>query len=232
MNKNQLLAVTTVTISLLLNSCVTFAQTDESKIKVSGHYTILNAPVSSGGENKQLVHGYGGRLSFSIGNSVDLEGELNYFPENISTPFGDARTRRVKPNIQGLFGVKIGKRNERIGIFGKLRPGIVRYSPLDDCQSEDFNDCRSFSEEQQRFLLRTVRKTEFAFDVGAVIEGYLSNSSFVRIDIGDTYLRYGDTRFFVPFEPGSSIPRPGIFVIRPGFKRHNLQISIGGGIRF
>ena len=157
----------------------TFAQSNQNRFELGGHYTALSAAVRSVGDRKDLLHGFGGRFGFILMRGVDLETEVSYFPQDISSPFGDAAFRAVKPNVQVMFGMKAGKRYDRVGIFGKLRPGFVRYSPLDDCQSDNPNDCTSLSPEGQ-ILLRTVRKNEFALDIGAVVEGYVSRRSFVR----------------------------------------------------
>ena len=55
------------------------------------------------------------------------------------------------------------------------------------------------------------KKTVFAFDVGGVFEYYPSRRTLLRVDVGDTIIRHD-----FPILPTS----------------HNLQISLGAGVRF
>jgi hypothetical protein len=60
--------------------------------------------------------------------------------------------------------------------------------------------------------------TEFAFDVGGVVELYPAGRAIVRFDIGDTIIRFGEQNLSVGTQPA--------------FTSHNLQFSLGVGIRF
>ena len=63
--------------------------------------------------------GIGGRFTFNFNRSIAADAEVNFFPQKqiVFTANGSA--------IQAQFGVKIGKRFEKFGIFGKLRPGFL-----------------------------------------------------------------------------------------------------------
>jgi hypothetical protein len=136
--------------------------------------------------------GVGGRISFSINPGIAVEAELNYFPQDRRGPFESGR------KTQALFGVKTGLRSDTAGVFGKIRPGFIHFS-------RDFDGLE-------------VGKTNFALDIGGVIEFYPGSSSFVRFDVGDTIIRFGQqTTLFGP--TGS-------------FTSHNLQFSAGVGVRF
>jgi hypothetical protein len=68
-------------------------------------------------------------------------------------------------------------------------------------------------------------KKEFAMDFGAVIEGYLPNNAFIRFDIGDTYLKFGETAMLFS---GS-----GVRWINHRYgedNRHHFHFTIGFGI--
>jgi hypothetical protein len=74
-------------------------------------------------------NGFGGRIgydAFKFGGGkyvVTAEGEVSYLP---GVRFvGNRRDGRI---LQGFVGTKIGRRFEKLGVFGKVRPGFVRYS--------------------------------------------------------------------------------------------------------
>jgi hypothetical protein len=136
--------------------------------------------------------GFGGRLTFNATSNFALEAEINYFPSDKDGIFEGGR------KTQGLFGVKTGVRSESAGIFGKLRPGFVHFSrDLDGIENG---------------------RTEFAIDIGGVIEFYPSTNSVVRFDLGDTIVRFGDR----------------VTTLGPidSFTSHNFQFSVGVGVRF
>jgi hypothetical protein len=219
MNKLAHSVITSI-VFILLSITASFAQSsdlDEGKFEIGGQLVLLNAKTRN--TERTLLQGFGGRLAYNLYDFLSLEAELNYFPKDISSPLGSPDSRLVKPDFQGLFGIKVGKRMDKIGVFGKLRPGFVRFSPLDDCPNNDVASCE------------TVEKTARTLDFGIVLEGYVSSRAFVRFDVGAVTLDYPSTTFFRPPEPGDP---PGIplFITRPGFSRLNPQFSLGAGFRF
>ena len=150
--------------------------------------------------------GLGGRVTFNLTESIAFEAEGNYFTRNLfSFPEGGHM-------FQGQFGGKIGKRFERWGVFGKARPGFVGFSRV---LQAPFGI-------QVGHPLTFVRKFYSSFDVGGVLEFYVSPRWMARFDVGDTIIRYGEIRF-----PGAL----SVFTV-PGVTRHNLQVSSGIGFRF
>jgi hypothetical protein len=149
--------------------------------------------------------GVGGRVTFNLTESIAFEAEGNYFTrEQFSFPEGGQM-------FQGQFGAKIGKRFDRWGVFGKARPGFVGFSRV--LQSP-------FGVQTGPLTFR--RKLYPSFDVGGVVEFYMSPRWMARFDVGDTIIRYGEIRF-----PGL----PPSFSV-PSVTRHNLQVSSGIGFRF
>jgi hypothetical protein len=51
--------------------------------------------------------------------SIAAEAEINFLPQKVAILPAEGSA------IQGQFGVKIGKRFEKFGIFGKVRPGFL-----------------------------------------------------------------------------------------------------------
>jgi hypothetical protein len=114
-----------------------------------------------------------------------------------------------RSKTQAVFGMKAGIRGRRAGLFGKFRPGLVYLrSPLvclipEGCGSAPASiDADSW----------------FALDVGVVVETYPSHRLMTRFDVGDTLVR----RFSYTDGSGNHF----------SFSSHNLQLTIGMGIRF
>lgn len=140
--------------------------------------------------------GIGGRAGYNVTRNVALEGELNYFPQD--------NGRQTRNALQGLFGAKAGWRGEKVGVFGKARPGFFRYEEPLVCVT---TPCPNRTE------------TKFALDLGGVLEFYPSRSWVTRFDVGDVLIRNERITNALPLR------------VEDRF-RHNLQISAGIGYRF
>ena len=177
---------------------------------------------------KQTDYGFGGRFTYNFNRNVAIEVEANYFPV-------DKHLRLINQVINGstlpvvhgfsypggrkfqmVAGPKIGYRQKRFGVFGKVRPGFVTISdfgiivgsgpPIQLPNGGTFTPLVATQD----------RASFFAVDVGGVAEFYPSKRTVIRFDIGDTVIRYNAQ------EP----------ILNPTFTRHNLQISTGFGFRF
>jgi outer membrane protein with beta-barrel domain len=150
------------------------SQSETPKVEIGAHYTFLRFRDFAPSIND---NGVGARMTLNLADSFGLEGELNFFRQKrtndiVFPAFVDsART-------QGLFGVKTGLRSEKAGIFGKLRPGFIR-----------------FGESSIGGVPVTPSITQFALDFGGVFELYPSRSVALRFDIGDTIIRFSDPNF-------------------------------------
>jgi hypothetical protein len=194
------------------------AQSDLPRIEVGVHYTFIDFNRSNQcGSCAEIRNGFGGRVTYNFNRNVAAEAILNFFPGDVFKIVVPPSSF-PKPRLQGLFGLKAGIHKERFGVFGAVRPGFMRFTPVTDCRTSDFSSCRD------------VLKNEFTINFGGVAEAYLSRHAMVRFDIGDSYIRYPDTRFLVA-DTGPQGPIVGVFTKR-GFNTHNLQISIGAGFRF
>ena len=218
MNKQHGCAAALVFLCLFFASADARAQAkDAPKVEVGVQFTSLTLEDSF----NRTEPGFGGRITYNVTNNVALEAQFDFFPD--SDRFRGFRTGgRI---AQGLFGVKAGKRFEKFGLFGKVRPGFT-----------------SFGAGRQEVIALTVpppdpifgpalrlethRETHFATDIGAVLEFYPTRRIVTRFDAGDTIIRYGDTT-------GSFFTASGrqTFPI-PGEVRHNFQFSAGVGLRF
>jgi hypothetical protein len=150
--------------------------------------------------------GLGGRLVYRVFPLLDLETEINFLPGNSATSGN---------HLQGLFGVKAGKRWEKVGIFVKARPGFIHFS------RDPFGVQKPGS---SIFSTERATSTERDIDLGGVIEYYTARGFILRFDLGDSVIHYGrrtvrTSEFLPTFEAG-------------GFTTHNWQGSFGISFRF
>ena len=205
-----------VVVCLLVNPAAARAQSpagreEPPRLEVGVHFATLTLTPSNGYRSEI---GFGGRFTVNLNDHLALEAETNFFPNSGHS----AELRATGRAVQGLFGVKAGRRWEKFGLFAKARPGFVsfgkgRLTPDPNSASGGF------------FGFRQERATHFATDVGGVIELYVSRRWMARFDVGDTVIRYGEQNIQNAFPP------PAAFNI-PKELRHNLQVNAGIGYRF
>lgn len=156
--------------------------------------------------------GFGGRFSYDLLDWLSVESELNLFPRETITVDsqigGDLRLAYRRQRSEALFGSKVGMRTGRFGLFAKVRPGFVHLGDQGvDCVGEV---CAL------ALLLRPVDTTEFALDLGGVLEFYPSARAIARVDLGDTMIRHR----------GQAAPSCS------NCTSHNFESRIGFGLRF
>ncbi|MCA1565509.1 MAG: porin family protein [Acidobacteria bacterium] len=186
---------------------------DAPKVEVGVQFSSLSMS-----ENRSSTEpGVGGRVTYNLTDNVALEAQFDFFPYNRRFR-GFRNGGRI---AQGLFGVKAGKRFEKFGIFGKVRPGLTSFSAGRE-------ELILLSPEPNLVIdFKPHRETHFATDVGAVLEFYPTRRIVTRFDAGDTIIRYGDTTgtFFTGTGTTGQFPIPGDV-------KHNFQFSAGVGFRF
>jgi hypothetical protein len=173
-----------------------------SPFEIGGGYSLLRLNVL---EEPATRSGITARLGYDLHDHVSVEGEVLLFPQNLGGI--------SKGMTAAFFGAKVGKRFERIGLFGKARPGLFH-----------------FQEPEQPFACVAVvpppvacvlgGSTNFALDAGGVVEFYLSNRFTVRADAGDTMIRVG-----------GPVLRSGS-VESSGYWSHNFMFGTSLGFRF
>jgi hypothetical protein len=216
-----------VTLAIVLVCTTSQAQVNEApKFEAGVQFTLLtvNQPtpgvccfsIPSGDSNSYWKSGIGGRLTYNFNEFLAAEATVNYFPESrLELEF--FRARPEGKIYQGQFGVKAGKRFDWVGIFVKARPGFVGFTEVN--QLVNSTPPITFTS------FRAERETYFSIDVGGVVEFYPSRNTVMRIDAGDTIIRYGTFR-----APGFTLAQP-VFERAPE-TRHNFQLVIGFGFRF
>lgn len=212
---NKVFIITGVLVLLFLFSNQSaYAQTDEHKFEVGAHFTVINLtdfrqrvlPGFQSGD--ATIKGIGGRIGYNFMENFALDAEGNFFPE---TAFGNDE---IGQKTQGFIGLKAGTRSKRIGIFAKARPGVMwfgEFSSRGDCRRTSFGSVCGVSHQK-----------DFALDLGGIIELYPSKRTIVRLDLGDTIVRFKE-------ENSGTFINP---ITVPADTTHNFQASIGFGYRF
>jgi hypothetical protein len=154
--------------------------------------------------------GVGGYASYKLYRVFYLDGDLLYFPRptNSSGPHDGGEI------LQGLLGIKGGIRRNHFGFFGKVRPGFDSYS-------QALSSITTNSSGQTTYGYG--RSTNFALDLGGIIEFYPAERSTLRLEVGDTHYFFGTRNVEIN---GGNTPAPG------GGLRHTIQFSFGYGWRF
>lgn len=188
------------------------AQQAGTRVEVGGHAAILRLD-GFNGVRSTTNGGFGGHVSFDLTNWVALEGEVTFFPsDKIARPAPFVTYRR---RIDGLLGLKIAARGERMGVFLKARPGItyLAYKRM-GCENDKGPVCALALPPPVLDRYRT----EFAFEVGGGVEFYQSARTVARAEIGSTIIRHGNEA--PPWLPPTSRAS------------HNLSSRFGVGFRF
>ncbi len=185
------------------------APTSSTRLEVGGQFSALQLA-----DLKGTHAGIGGRAAYDVTHWASLEAEANFFPnENVSI---DSETSGVsnlqveyrRRRAEAFFGPKLGVRFQRFGLFAKVRPGFARLTDRGTLCTG--SGCAAAN------LVVPSYRSEFAMDLGGVLEFYPSNRIVARLDLGDTAIR--DRSTAPPFQ-GNSIS-------------HNFASRIGFGFRF
>ena len=182
---------------------------------------VVTSPPSTGASvalprDHVSTAGFGGRFGYNVNRHFALEAEVNHMPErNINEIFQNRRT-------QILAGLRAGRRWEKVGLFAKARIGAMHfdeYGQRGPCTvttpgaRDCFDDARLF----------------FATDVGGVVEYYPTSRTILRVDAGDTIIRFRDVGP-ITFPPVGTFAGSSLFTRRE--TTHNFQMTFGIGFRF
>lgn len=187
---------------LLLAPATSRAQTDEHKFEAGVVFTAIGAE-----QLDESSKGLGVRFAYNLNEHFALDAEGSLFPRRT---LGNNQTAQ---NVQGFVGIKAGARSKYVGLFAKARPGAMvignSVSGFDCSSRGSFSVCRP-------------ERSHLALDAGVVAEFYPSSRTIVRVDLGDTIVRFrtAGRNVFQGTEVSSSSVS------------HNFQASIGFGYRF
>lgn len=192
----------TVVALLLLAPAGARAQTEDHKFEVGAVFTTLGA------ENfGDSAKGLGARFGYNFNDHFALDAETAFFPSD------ELGNNLIGQNAQGFVGIKAGARSKYVGAFVKARPGVMFIGNSTsgfDCDTQGtFRTCRP-------------ERNHLALDAGVVAEFYPTSRTIVRLDLGDTIVRFRNAGLNV-FN-GTQVSSTDV--------THNLQFSVGFGYRF
>jgi len=213
---------TALLVGVVCSPAIKAQADDVPRYEIGANFTSITKPDFSSGNT---AIGFGGRFTFNLNRSVALEAVTNFFPQDCN--FCGGTIGDNSGNLtQGLFGVKAGKRFHRWGIFGKARPGFASFSKGEGRYvATGLGGTFPFTFNQSRL-------TNFALDVGGIIELYHSKHIVTRFEAGDTLIRYGRRNTNFPtFDVATGAVTLVPFTL-PAETRHNFQFVAGVGYRF
>ncbi len=173
---------------LLMLVSLTAAPVRAQDTTVGASYTLLSLSYPD-----QIRHGFGGWLTWRF---VDVA--VNVFPEDHPV---------IGRQTQLLAGVRGGLRTDRFGAFARVRPGLVHFSETFFAPEIA---CIAIFPTPETCL---IDPTNVALGLGGTLEVYPTAGSLVRVDFGDTLIRFARSQ-------------------QDPVWRHNFQFSAGGGFRF
>jgi hypothetical protein len=181
------------------------AQTFQPGFEVGGQAVMARL----GSDDALVSTGVSGRLTFDFSRWIALDGEFSFFPkDDLHHRFADLSPVSGlvyhRDRIEGLAGIKAGYRADRFGVFAKARPGFSRL--LDKGIGCDGDVCVLI------LVPRPEYHTEFAFDLGGVVEFYPSSRLVARFDLSDVMVSENERA--------------------PRASTHNLTSRLGIGFRF
>ena len=138
-----------------------------SRFEAGFHFALIDERAAVG--EKPL--GYGGGFTYRLTRFVALDSAVNRYPLDGQTSF---------PVTQALVGIRAGIKIGGVGLYGKIRPGFLRYDET---------------------LFGSAIGTKPNLDVGGVLEFYSSRHIGVRFDMGRSIVFYGNNPIAAPLGP-------------------------------
>ena len=155
--------------------------------------------------------GVGGRLTWKPITAIGVDADLSWYPGEFPSegvPFSEQR-------FEGLFGITVGPRLNRIRPFAKVAAGFLQTNG-----TQERIICIAIFPPPLNCLM-AANQTLTAFEFGGGVELDATDRTFVRVDVTDRMLEY----------PGPTITRD-LEIRDDGFYGHALRFTIGGGVRF
>jgi hypothetical protein len=189
------------------------AQTPAERLEVAANLNVLRLSDFS-----STRAGLGGRLTCDLSPHVAIEGEVAFYPkdrivqgQSSAAPGFEYQIVGNRRRTDALFGVKVGTRGDRLGLFAKARPGFTRLA--DRGTACEGPGCAVIL----MLIAPYAYRTEFAFDFGGGVEVYPTDRTVARVEGGNTMIRHRSPAPPCPASPCTS---------------HNLSSRLGIGYRF
>jgi hypothetical protein len=195
---------------LLLWAPALAAQTDSGKFEAGVQFSLLRQHAFAVNDN-----GFGGRFTWYLVSHIGLEAETTFFPKAMSARGSSSAVSFSSNRIETLLGARAGHRFKNFGFFGKIRPGLMRFAKAPHGVA-----CVAILIYPPPLECSLSRgSVNFALDLGGAMELYPSGRTSIRIDLGDTMIR---------FPPAYTL----FGQFKNDFNVHNFQVNLGLGYRF
>ncbi len=219
-----LIAIVTI-YSQRVNAQQTKPPEELPKIEVGVDFSMIFA------DNGDHAHpGAGARLTYNLNRHIAVEGAAIISPSRCRFCGGEV-TGTI---TQGMFGVKVGQRFKKFGLFAKVRPGVINLSQaeFDLVPTGSSKGIPTGPADEFPFTFVTRSRTDFATDVGGVLEVYVKKNLFLRVDAGLLIERIG-SRTFNSYQFNQTTGGFQPFPIKvPGATIGHFQFTSGVGFRF
>jgi hypothetical protein len=154
--------------------------------------------------------GIGGRFTVMAGSVVGVDAEGVWYPSDFPDQVSFSRRR-----VEGLFGVTVGPRLNRIRPFVKAAAGFLKVGATPGGFA-----CIAIFPPPLACLLAG-GDTLPAYEFGGGVEMTATNRTFLRVDLTDRMLKYPGPTLGENFERRDE-----------GFFGHALRVAIAAGIKF
>ncbi len=169
------------------------------------------------GAGKRLVlAGPSGVVTYNLSPSLAVEGSFGFVPE-----FAQSSAQDSGRELLGFGGVKMGRRGRRLGVYGKVEPGLVSFS----CGYSIYGPAPGYKP-----YTDCERRTDFALQYGGVAEYMLSDRTALRIDAGQTLVTEFDQ--VTARSNGGKSSGAYVEVIDPGHVAQHLDLRLSVEHRF
>ncbi len=181
-----------MTLSLFL---LFFARGFASKLDAQAFEVGAQLAIHDVPELGETVVGYGFRFTDNLYVPfLAFDSEINFFPTSSAGNLGET---------QAFFGLRAGAHVGRWGVYAKLRPGLTSFGG-------------------GGFPQRLSSRTQFALDIGGVLEYDVLPHIALRWDLSDVLSDFGGA--YLSAGPG--------LVHTPLGTQHNFETTIGAVVRF
>lgn len=192
-------------VALLSLTASAFAQSPPPRFEVGGQVTAVDSR-----EFDRTDVGIGGRFGWRPLAPVGVEAELDVYPRAFPGPVPFSRRR-----MEALVGVTVGPDLGRVRPFARVRAGVADFAEAPAPMAciaiyPPPLSCTMAQGQQLRLI-----------DVGGGVEVPVAGKTFVRIDVGERFVRY----------PGPVFDAKRT-IRQNGFYGHDLRVAMGGGLRF
>ncbi len=188
---------------------------NEMETKVPGNwgfgplFSTLIAEPADVNNGVATLSGFGGYATYRFWRVLYFDSNVLYFPQDThgtTNVYGG-------PVWQGVFGLTGGIRRNHFGFFGKVRPGFQSYA-----QALEAIETQPSGSIEYTYG----RSTNFALDLGGIVEFYPTERSTLRIEAGDSHI------FFSPH----TVNVNGTSLRYDLGMHHTIQFVFGYGWRF